>query len=117
MTSNFKGDISHYDICKYAPAELIGREAELNLLSDAWDKAVHGETKRPHVLSFVALGGEGKTSLVAKWSAELAHQDWAGCDALFAWSFYSQGTREQTAVSSDAFLAAALTFFGDAAMA
>lgn len=72
---------------------------------------------RPKVLTFVALGGEGKTSLVAKWAADLAAQDWPGCDAVFAWSFYSQGTREQTAVSSDLFLAEALTFFGDAAMA
>ena len=91
----FHADISSR-IIKYAPAELIGREAETKLLTDAWDKAVRGETKRPHVLTFVALGGEGKTSLVAKWAAELAHQDWPGCDAAFAWSFYSQGTREQT---------------------
>jgi hypothetical protein len=70
-------DISR--IIKYAPAELIGREAETQLLSDAWDKAVRGEANRPRVLTFVALGGEGKTSLVAKWAAELAHQDWAGC--------------------------------------
>ena len=110
-----KVDISR--IIKYAPAELIGREAETKLLADAWDKAVRGETKRPHVLTFVALGGEGKTSLVAKWAAELAHQDWLGCDAVFAWSFYSQGTREQAAVSSDVFLKEALTFFGDAEMA
>ena len=110
-----KIDISR--IIKYAPAELIGREAETKLLTDAWDQAVRGEPKRPHILTFVALGGEGKTSLVAKWAAELAHQDWPGCDAVFAWSFYSQGTREQTAVSSDAFLAEALTFFGDPAMA
>jgi hypothetical protein len=69
------------------------------------------------VLTFVALGGEGKTSLVAKWAAELAHRDWAGCEAALAWSFYSQGTREQLAASSDAFLAEALTFFGDPDMA
>ena len=110
-----KVDISR--IIKYAPVELIGREAETKLLADAWDKAVRGETKRPHVLTFVALGGEGKTSLVAKWAAELAHQNWPGCDAAFAWSFYSQGTREQTAVSSDLFLREALTFFGDPTMA
>ncbi len=103
-------------IIKYAPSELIGRETETKLLANAWDKAVRGETKRPHILTFVALGGEGKTSLVAKWAAELAHQDWPGCDAVFAWSFYSQGTREQMAVSSDLFLKA-LTFFGDAEMA
>ncbi len=108
-------DISR--IVKYAPAELIGREAETALLNDAWAKVQSHEAKRPHVLTFVALGGEGKTSLVAKWAADLAHQDWPGCEAVFAWSFYSQGTREQPAASSDLFLAEALRFFGDEAMA
>lgn len=108
-------DISHID--KYAPAELIGRDEETQLLTATWNQAVRGDTKRPQVLTFVALGGEGKTSLVAKWAADLAHQGWPGCDAVFAWSFYSQGTREQTAASSDLFLADALTFFGDPAMA
>jgi len=110
-----KIDISR--ILKYAPAELIGRETELKLLDDAWDKAVRDEAHRPRILTFVALGGEGKTSLIAKWAAGLSDNKWPGCDAVFAWSFYSQGTREQTAVSSDLFLAEALTFFGDAAMA
>ena len=108
-------DISR--IFKYAPAELIGREAETALLNDAWQKVLRLEKGRPHILTFVALGGEGKTSLVAKWAADLAHQDWPGCDAVFAWSFYSQGTREQVAASSDLFLKEALTFFGDAEMA
>ncbi len=100
-------------IVQYAPAELIGREAETQILNDAWAKVQAHEPKRPHILTFVALGGEGKTSLVAKWAAHLAHQDWPGCDAVFAWSFYSQGTREQVAASSDLFLKEALTFFGD----
>jgi hypothetical protein len=115
QAAGFKADISR--IVKYAPTELIGREAETAVLDDAWLKVRRAESLRPHVLTFVALGGEGKTSLVAKWAASLAHQDWPGCDAVFAWSFYSQGTREQTAASSDLFLADALTFFGDAAMA
>jgi len=110
-------DLSHFDVSKYAPAELVGREKETKLLSDAWNQAILGEKGRPRILTFVALGGEGKTSLVAKWAAELAHQDWPGCDAAFAWSFYSQGTREQAAASSDLFLKEALTFFGDEAMA
>jgi len=114
-TAEFQADISR--IIKYAPAELIGREAETKLLSDAWAKVHRAESPRPHVLTFVALGGEGKTSLVAKWAAELAGQDWPGCDAVFAWSFYSQGTRDQAVASSDVFLKEALTFFGDAAMA
>jgi tetratricopeptide (TPR) repeat protein len=110
-STNRVADISR--ILRYAPEQLVGRESELKLLSDAWDKVDSREKGRPHVLIFVALGGEGKTSLVAKWAAELAGQDWPGCDAAFAWSFYSQGTREQMAASSDLFLKEALTFLGD----
>lgn len=85
------------------------------MLDDAWGKVVRNEKPRAHILTFVALGGEGKTSLVAKWAADLAYRDWVGCDAAFAWSFYSQGTREQLAASSDLFFKEALIFFGDAA--
>jgi hypothetical protein len=108
-------DISR--IIKYAPERLIGRESETELLADSWQKVVAHQVGRPHVLGFVALGGEGKTSLVAKWLAGMAGQDWPGCESVFAWSFYSQGSREQVAVSSDLFLAEALKFFGDPEMA
>jgi len=111
--ADLRVDISRID--RYAPAELIGREDELALLNDAWLKVRRAESSRPHVLIFVALGGEGKTSLVAKWLANLAYQNWPGCDSAFAWSFYSQGTREQYTASSDLFLKEAITFFGDAA--
>jgi hypothetical protein len=114
-TAGCTADITR--IIKYAPAELIGREAETKLLNDAWDQAVQGRAKRPHVLTFVALGGEGKTSVAAKWAADLAYQDWPACEAAFAWSFYSQGTRDQAAASSDIFLKEALVFFGDPEMA
>jgi len=110
-----KINISRLD--RYAPTELIGREAELHLLNEAWAKIQQVEQGRPHILTFVALGGEGKTSLIAKWAAEMAAQDWPGCIAAFAWSFYSQGSSEQSAASSDLFLNEALIFFGDAAMA
>jgi hypothetical protein len=115
LTTFIPVDIS--GIIKYAPAQLIGREDETKLLDDAWAKAQNNVAERPRILTFVALGGEGKTSLVAKWAADLAHQNWPGCDAAFAWSFYSQGTREQAAASSDVFLKEALGFFGDPAMA
>ncbi len=109
--NGLRWDISR--ILKYAPAELIGREAETQLIDAAWAKVQSGEPNRPRVLTFVALGGEGKTSLVARWAADLSAQDWPGCAAAFAWSFYSQGTREQSAASSDVFLKEALAFFGD----
>lgn len=114
-TAPVPADISR--VVEYAPDKLVGRESETTLLADSWDLVIRGEKNRPHVLTFVALGGEGKTSLVAKWAAELAYQDWAGCDAAFAWSFYSQGTGEKTQASSDTFLAEALRFFGDEEMA
>jgi hypothetical protein len=113
QAGEFKVDISYFDVDKYAPAELIGRDDELALLNDAWLKVRRAESPRPDILTFVAIGGEGKTALVGKWAAEIAHQDWPGCDAAFAWSFSNQGTREQLAASSDLFLKAALTFFGD----
>ncbi len=109
--TGLRADISR--ILKYAPAELIGREEETKLLNDAWAKVQNGEKGRPHVLTIVALGGEGKTALVAKWAAKLAGQDWPGCDAAFAWSFYSQGAGEKVAADSDLFLKAALTFLAE----
>jgi tetratricopeptide (TPR) repeat protein len=114
-TTQCKVDIDR--IVKYAPAELVGREQEMQALDDAWTKVRGATCPRPHVFTFVALGGEGKTSVVAKWAAGLAAADWPGCEAAFAWSFYSQGSRDQATVSSEFFLGEALRFFGDAAMA
>ena len=76
-------------------------------------KVLRVEKRRPHILTFVALGGEGKTSLVAKWAAELAHRTGPAATPPLRGRFYSQGTREQLAASSDLFLKEALTFFGD----
>lgn len=106
-----KFDISR--IIKYAPAVLIGREDETKLLNNAWAKVQNQEKGRPHLMTFVALGGEGKTALVAKWAAVLAVRDWAGCDCAFAWSFYSQGVGEKVAADSDLFLKTSLDYFGD----
>ncbi len=108
-------DVTRVD--RYAPELLVGREPELALLTDAWAAAQAGTVGRPHVLAFVALGGEGKTSLVASWLAGLAGEGWPGCEAAFGWSFYSQGTHDETLATADLFLAEALRFFGDAAAA
>jgi tetratricopeptide (TPR) repeat protein len=112
-------DISR--IIKYAPPQLIGRSDDTKLLVDAWDAALQvsqaAKSKRPHVIGFVALGGEGKTSLLADWAVQMNNQNWPGCAAVFAWSFYSQGTDQQIAASSELFLNSALIFFGDAAFA
>ncbi len=108
-------DISSID--KYAPETLIGRENELAFLDAAWQQATTNETGRPRVVTFVALGGEGKTSLVSKWAAQLSAQNWPSCDAVFAYSFYSQGAKDTSSASSDVFLNEALIFFGDPELA
>ena len=91
---------------RHGAVRLFGRDDELARLDAAWDDP---ETR---LVTLVAWGGVGKTSLVAKWAAKLARRDYDGA-SYFDWSFYSQGTRETTAPSSDAFVAVALTFFGD----
>jgi tetratricopeptide (TPR) repeat protein len=95
---------------RHTADRLFGREDELTALDAAWaDPAVH-------VVTLVAWGGVGKTSLVSKWVAGLAARDHDGAD-YFDWSFYSQGTREQSSASADPFVDAALRVFGDEAMA
>ncbi len=87
--------------------ELIGREEELTMLDRAWNEG-------KNIVVVRGKGGEGKTSLVASWMAELALKNWRGAEWVFDWSFYSQGTRDQGAASGENFVITALGFFGDA---
>lgn len=95
--------------------KLIGREQELALLDLAF--------AQPHtaIVSLVAWGGVGKTMLVQQWLRRLErgriHEDdpfnpWFGTRRVYAWSFYSQGTKEDRQASEDLFLAHALEWFG-----
>jgi LmbE family N-acetylglucosaminyl deacetylase/class 3 adenylate cyclase/tetratricopeptide (TPR) repeat protein len=95
----------------HSAEHLFGREQELEVLDRAWnDPSIR-------ILTIYALGGAGKTSLVVEWMARKAMANWPGFERVFDWSFSIQGTREQGAMSADAFIAAALEFFGDPAMA
>jgi hypothetical protein len=82
--------------------KLIGREQELALLDLAF---AHPHTA---IVSLVAWGGVGKTMLVQQW---LQREGWFGARRVYAWSFYSQGTKEDRQASEDAFLAHALEWF------
>lgn len=85
---------------------LIGRESELEKLTEAW----HNESKR--LVQIVAPGGVGKTQLIKKWRERLLDEP-GRSDAVraFDWSFYSQGTQQQS--SADDFFDKALRWFGD----
>ncbi|XOF34341.1 MAG: hypothetical protein ACL93V_03325 [Candidatus Electrothrix sp. YB6] len=83
-------------------ARLFGREEELNLLDQAW------QDEDTRVLVLTAFGGMGKTALIQAW---LDKQGYAGADAVYTWSFYSQGTAEDRQASAAEFFASALPWF------
>jgi tetratricopeptide (TPR) repeat protein len=89
-------------------AELFGRETELQILDDAWANS------NTNIVSFVAWGGVGKTALVNHWlKRRMARDNYRGADRVYAWSFFSQGTREGES-SAELFIDQALRWFGDA---
>lgn len=88
------------------PEEMAGREQELALLDLAIAQA---DTA---IVSLIAWGGVGKTMLVRHWLRRLQQGHWFGMRRVYAWSFYSQGTKEDRQVSEDAFFAHALAWFG-----
>ena len=93
-------------------AALFGRDHELQLLDAAWASAEKIGAERTRILAFTAHGGVGKSTLVNHWLREMQCEHFRGASRVFGWSFYSQGARDQTA-SADAFIDAALRFFGD----
>ena len=85
----------------------VGREAELRLLDDAWTN----ETTR--IVSFVAMGGAGKTALVNHWLSRMVLDNYRGAARVFGWSFYSQGAGEDKQSSAEVFLEEALRWCGE----
>lgn len=92
---------------RHTAERLIGRDDELTMLDEAWKEA------SINVVVVRGKGGEGKTSLVTTWMAELASKRWRGAEHVYDWSFYSQGTKDQTSASAENFIIAALEHFGD----
>jgi tetratricopeptide (TPR) repeat protein len=87
-------------------AELFGRRGKIELLDEAW------ESDQIHVVSLVAWGGVGKSTLVNKWLERLEADNYRGARRVYGWSFYSQGTGERV-TSADLFMSEALGWFGD----
>ena len=84
---------------------LVGRRRELDKLNAAW------ENSRTRIISVVASGGTGKSALVNTWLKEMRKADYRGAHKVLAWSFYSQGTKENL-VSADPFVNFALDWLG-----
>ncbi|MEM9605329.1 MAG: NACHT domain-containing protein [Pseudomonadota bacterium] len=91
----------------HSAEQLVGRDGELTVLDDAWNNP------QINLVVVRGKGGEGKTSLVATWMAELAFKQWRGAERVLDWSFYSQGTRDQSGATAEFFINQALSDLGD----
>ncbi|MCY2987366.1 MAG: toll/interleukin-1 receptor domain-containing protein [Planctomycetota bacterium] len=89
--------------------QFVGREQELHLLDEAWQRT--GRDKF-NIVSLIGQGGEGKTALVLNWVSRRSRHGWQGARRVFDWSFYSQGSSDQSSASADEFFSAAFAWFG-----
>lgn len=88
-------DIAHLPETAYE--RLVGREAELKRLDDAW------AGRKTNILSLIAEGGAGKSALVNEWLKRMQAENYRGAETVLGWSFYDQGTKER-ATSAEQFL-------------
>lgn len=92
----------HSDRLPTVKGDFFGREAEMQLLTNAWQ-----QVSPARIIQFIAPGGTGKTKLLRHW---LDHTD--DIDALIAWSFYSQGASENKQISTTRFFTHAFAKLG-----
>ena len=90
--------------------KFVGRQQELHLLDEAWGRS--RKEDKINIVSFIGQGGEGKTAIVLNWYARRARHGWQGARRVFDWSFYSQGTSNQSSASADDFFTKAFEWFG-----
>ncbi len=84
-------------------SDVFGREEDIGFLDGAWSN------QQVNVVTIVAWGGVGKSTLVNHWLQRMAADHYRSAEIIFGWSFYRQGTIGDTS-SADEFLDAALSF-------
>ncbi|HKC00300.1 MAG TPA: serine/threonine-protein kinase, partial [Terriglobales bacterium] len=87
-------------------SDVFGREEDVAFLNDAWAR------EHVNVVTIVAWAGVGKSTVVNHWLGRMAAEHYRSAQIVFGWSFYRQGTSEQSS-SADEFFDAALAWFGD----
>ncbi|MFF5846137.1 trypsin-like peptidase domain-containing protein [Streptomyces massasporeus] len=85
--------------------KLFGRSKELGELRSAW------QSDRTRIFTVVASGGTGKSALINTWLGEMRAADFKDAQKVLAWSFYSQGTKDNL-VSADPFVEFASNWLG-----
>jgi hypothetical protein len=77
---------------------LIGRQVELNLLTD-WVTKRQKEIYWAHILNIVAIGGMGKSALTWTWFNDIAPQEMKPLAGRMWWSFYESDASFENFVS------------------
>src|SRR5260370_5360822 len=85
-------------------SDVFGREEDIGFLDDAW------ANQQVNVVTIVAWGGVGKSTLVNHWLRRMAAEHYRSAQLVFGWSFYRQGTSGGTS-SADEFLDSTLSWF------
>jgi tetratricopeptide (TPR) repeat protein len=83
--------------------QLVGRQAELNLLTD-WVTKRHEQIYWVRILNIVAIGGMGKSALTWKWFNDIVPQEMQPLAGRMWWSFY------ESDASFENFVIRALTY-------
>ena len=78
--------------------QLVGRQAELNLLTD-WVAKPDSDVYAARILNIVALGGVGKSALTWHWFNEIAPQEMKPMAGRLWWSFYESDARVENFVA------------------
>ena len=66
-------------------SDVFGREEDIAFLDRAW------ANKNVNVVTIVAWGGVGKSTLINHWLRRMAAQHYRSAELVFGWSFYRQG--------------------------
>jgi tetratricopeptide (TPR) repeat protein len=77
---------------------LVGRQPELNLLTD-WVAKPDSEIYKARILNIVAIGGLGKSALTWKWFNDIASQEMKPLAGRMWWSFYESDATFENFVS------------------
>lgn len=90
------------------PKGLIGRQADLATLDQAWLDA------STHLLLLHGADGIGKTALLQAWLARLEQADWGGAAQVYVWSFPDIAPHDNAGLLrlSEEFVSQALAWFG-----
>ena len=73
-------------------SEVVGRQQELNVLTD-WVTGSDTKFSKAQLLTFVAIGGIGKSAVTWKWFNEIAPHEMRPLAGRVWWSFYESDAR------------------------